>query len=264
MDNRIDPQLYVTPGTRSHTIIGYLGLLILGPILILFTVLITYGIALLIWLVVGAFYPYRIAKARARLKGSAIRVTNQQFPEIFEITQAMSARLGLAQCPEIYIVENNQQNAFALKHGSRPYLILIDDLVYGTMLTGNAKALHFIIAHELAHHALGHTGLLRSLITAKYFPLSRLDEFTCDSVAHAVVGDLEAARSALTLLLVCPQLFSRVNLQALEDQAREVAADQYSRRSESTLSHPLLLRRYARLQPTGSFSPAPPIAAAAA
>ena len=82
------------------------------------------------------------------------------------------------------------------------------------------------------------------MITKSYATLSRLDEFSCDAVAHALVGDAAAAQDALTLLLIGPQLFAKVNRVALEQQAGEVAADKNSKKSERKLSHPLLLRRY--------------------
>ena len=183
-----------------------------------------------------------------KLRGSALQVDEYQFPEIHRSALAMSERLGLSECPEIYIVEDNHQNAFAVKKGSKSYIVLIDDIVYGAMATGNSGALDFILGHELAHHALGHTSFFRAMIRSKYTPLCRLDELSCDGVAHALVGDKTAARDALALLLVGPQLFKSVNKEALDRQAREVIEDKYTKKVERNLSHPLLLRRYARLQ----------------
>ena len=247
MQTKINPRQYVAEGTGFHSAVGWILFLVFGPIIFLFTILGTYGVAIIGWLIAGILYSYRNAKARAQLKGSAVRVDGGQFPEIHEATRTMAERLGLQECPDVYIIEDNQQNAFALKHGSRRCIMLIDDIVYGALATGNLNVLHFIIAHELAHHALGHTHVLRSWIASSYFPLSRLDEFTCDAVADALIGDRSGSRDALALLLVGPQLFQRVNKDALEQQAREVSADPYSRKAENGRSHPLLLRRYARL-----------------
>jgi Zn-dependent protease with chaperone function len=248
MQNPVNSAQYVEPGTKLHSFIGWTVLAIFGPLFILATLLMTWGLALIAWIIAGALYSSNIRKARARLRGSAVRVDAGQFPEIYEATRSLAERLGLRECPDIYVVEDNQQNAFAFKQGSRQCVVLVDDVVFGLMATGNVRALHFIIAHELAHHALGHTGYLRSLITKSYTPLSRLDELSCDAVAHALVGDAEAARDALTLLLIGPQLFQRIDRRALEFQAQEVLADKFTKKSEARLSHPLLLRRYARLQ----------------
>jgi len=240
---RIDPKQHVAPGTGFHSSVGWL----LLPVAVLLTALGTYGMALIAWLVAGVLYSYRVKIACARLHGSALIVSEKQFPEVYHAAINMTARLGMADCPEIYIAEDNQQNAFALKHGSKKLIVLIDDVVFGALATGNTNVLHFIVGHELAHHALGHTHMLRSVISSYYHPLSRLDEFSCDTVAHALVGDTAAARDALILLLAGPQLFRRVDRQALDQQVFEVVADKYSKISERGLSHPLLLRRYARL-----------------
>lgn len=246
MNTQFDPKNYVAPGTGFHSMIGWTLLLIIGPLMIVATIASTMGIALVGWLIAAIMYYSRLKKTKARLMGSALRVSSDQFPEIHNVATTIARMMSLDE-PEIFIVEDNQQNAFAIKHGSKSYVVLIDDIVFGAMATGNAGALNFIIAHELAHHALGHTGALRSLITHYYKPLSRLDEFSCDAVAHAIIGDPQAARDALALLLIGPQLFARVNKAALDRQAREVSENRYSKKAEEGMSHPLLLRRYSRI-----------------
>jgi Zn-dependent protease with chaperone function len=248
MSASVDAKQYVAPGTGLHSFIGWSLLIIFGPILFIFLTVITYGIFLIALIIAGLTYFSRVRHMKAKLRGSALQVDEYQFPEIYNSARAMSERLGLSECPEIYIVEDNHQNAFALKKGSKRYIVLVDDIVFGAMATENANALAFVLGHELAHHALGHTSFFRSMIRSKYTPLSRLDELSCDSVAHALVGDKTAARDALALLLVGPQLFKSVNKDALDRQAREVIEDKYTKKVERHLSHPLLLRRYARLQ----------------
>ena len=248
MSASVDAKQYVAPGTGFHTFVGWSLLLIFGPILFIALTAVTYGIFLIGLIIAGLTYFTRVKHMKAKLRGSALQVDESQFPEIHRSALAMSERLGLSECPEIYIVEDNHQNAFAVKKGSKRYIVLVDDIVFGAMATGNANALDFILGHELAHHALGHTSFFRSMIRSKYLPLSRLDELSCDGVAHALVGDKTAARDALALLLVGPQLFKSVNKEALDRQAREVIEDKYTKKVERKLSHPLLLHRYARLQ----------------
>jgi Zn-dependent protease with chaperone function len=248
MSASVDAKQYIAPGTGFHTFVGWSLLLIFGPIIFIALTLVSYGIFLIALIIAGLTYFTRVKHMKAKLRGSALQVGEYQFPEIHRSALAMSERLGLSECPEIYIVEDNHQNAFAVKKGSKRYIVLVDDIVFGAMATGNANALDFILGHELAHHALGHTSFFRSMIRSKYLPLSRLDELSCDGVAHALVGDKTAARDALALLLVGPQLFKSVNKEALDRQAREVIEDKYTKKVERKLSHPLLLHRYARLQ----------------
>ena len=256
MIREIDPKRYLAPGTSLHTFIGWLVFLFSVPILFVLSLLSTWGLALIAWIIALVFFWLRQARAQARLKGSAILVGPDQFPEIHAAASRISKLLQIHE-PNLYILESNDQNAFAITHGSKHNVVLVDDIVHGALATGNSRVLEFIIAHELAHHALGHTGLIRSRISTLYRPLSRLDEFSCDAVAHAIVQDGTAVRDAMTLLLVGPQLFARVNKVALDQQARQVVADKHSQKSESGLSHPLLLRRYARLVAADSVETLP-------
>jgi Zn-dependent protease with chaperone function len=244
MNASVDAKQHIAPGTGLHTFIGWAVFLVFGLLVSIPLTIYTLGILPLI-MVVAWVVQRKLLKAK--LHGSALRVDENQFPQIHAAARNMSERLGLAECPEIYIVEDNHQNAFAVKHGSKRYIVLIDDIVHGALATGNSGALDFILGHELAHHALGHTSFIPSLIHSKYPPLARLNELSCDAVAHALVDDKTAARDALALLLVGPQLFAKVNREALDRQAREVVGDKYTKKAERNLTHPLLLRRYARL-----------------
>jgi Zn-dependent protease with chaperone function len=160
---------------------------------------------------------------------------------------SQSKRLGMKEVPEVYIIEDNSQNAFALKHGNKSHVILVDDLVYGALMTKKPKIIDFIIGHELAHHALGHTNTIRGMIRSYFRPLSRLDEFSCDAVAHALVEDPEAAKDSMVMMLVGPHLTKLVNHESFDQQVQEVVENRYSRKGERLLTHPLLLRRYARI-----------------
>lgn len=243
----INAKDYVAKGTGFHLGVGWFVLLVIAPILLVGAVIASWGIVLVVWLLWAAFSVTRAARARAQLKGAAVRVGAEQFPEIYQVAQTMAKRLNLKECPEIYIVEDNTQNASAVKHGSKQSILLIDDIVFGALATGNVGVLHFIIGHELAHHALGHTNYLRRLISTKNLALSRLDEYSCDAIGHALVGDSSSARDAMALLLIGPQLFNQVNRQALDQQAQEVMADRHTKKVEKLMSHPLLLSRYGRL-----------------
>ena len=240
MAGQVDPKKYITKGTGFHAFLGWV-LLIVGG---LFAILITTGIALIAWIILSIFQHFMVKRSVAALRGSALRVDHEQFPWLYQATQELANRLNMDHCPDVFITEANTQNAAAFKLGRKNTIILTDDLVYGMLHRGNEKALEFIVAHELAHHALGHTSYFRGTIRSFYTKLSRLDEFTCDAVAHALVDDLEASKDALTVLLVGPQLFDRVNKDALERQARSVGTDKYAKKAERYMTHPLLLRRY--------------------
>ena len=239
----VDATRYVEPGTGFRVMIAWI---VFGFSAFILTI-VTYGVGLVVILILSAFYFLRMRIAEANIKGSALRISPKQFPDIYEMAEEIAEALDM-ETPDVYILESNTQNAFAIKHGGKRFVILVDDVIFGCQMTQNMDSLRFIIAHELAHHALGHTKLIRSQLRAVYKPLSRLDELSCDAVAAAVVGK-GAAADALTLLLVGPHLYSQVNRPSLERQSIQVEESKYTKKAERPSTHPLLLRRLARMIP---------------
>ncbi len=233
---------HVEPGTSSSVILGFfalgLGILIGG--------LFTYGILWLVLIISPIAYYFNRKKAIAALKGSAVEVDEAQFPEIYQCTVAIAERLGMSALPKVYVLEANTINASAVKLAGKKVIVLQDDMVDACLRSGDARTLTFIIGHEMAHHALGHTGMFRSSLSRALKKLSRLDEFSCDAVANALVTDPKISARAITLLTVGPQMMSYLNFDRLMQQAQEVIADKYSKKAERHLTHPLLLRRLSR------------------
>ncbi|MCO8123609.1 M48 family metallopeptidase [Stieleria sp. TO1_6] len=238
---------HVTPGTKLHVLIGSLvglggtvvGLLVLTAV--------TFGVGLIGVLIAAIAYFFNQKKQRAIIDGSALKVGANQFPAIDKLVKQTAQRLGMTDIPDTYIYESSEQNAAAVKTKGKRVVLLTDDMIWGAMTTKDTKVLEFVIAHELAHHQLGHTGLIRSTITAAYKTLSRLDEFTCDAVASAVVNNPESSARAIALLAIGPQLLPKVNVEAMMAQAQSVVDNPVSKKAEKSLSHPLLLRRMARV-----------------
>jgi Zn-dependent protease with chaperone function len=182
-------------------------------------------------------------RIQAQIRGTCLEVGPQQLPEIYACAKAFAERLGLKEVPQIYIVEGNTANAAATRLGSRNLVFLIDDIVWGALKAGDPNALSFIIAHELAHHALGHTGALQTYLSLSYRPLSRLNELSCDAVALQLVAEREAAYNGIIMLMVGPQLVPYVNRQALFAQAQQVAQDKATKQAERAHTHPFIARR---------------------
>lgn len=236
----VDPRAGIEPKTGLAEAVGYL-VLVLGILIALVTIYVF--VIMLVGLLVDYF---RRKKALAQIKGSAIEVNERQFPQIYRCAQTVAQRIGLKQVPLIYIVEGNVLNAAATKVAGRQMVLLMDDTVDACLRSGDLRTLTFIIAHELAHHRLGHTGYFRSQVRRMFHWLSRLDEFTCDAVANMIVGDGAVSAKALTVILAGPQMLPYLNLTQLVEQAREVGNDKNSKKAEKTLTHPLLLRRILR------------------
>jgi Zn-dependent protease with chaperone function len=236
----VDAKAFIEPKTGLAVALGAIVLVIF---ILISIVTIYLFIALLIGLLVDYF---RRQKALAHLKGSSIEISETQFPEIYACAQTIAQRLGLSHPPAIYLTEGNTINASAIRLAGRQVVVLMDDMVYASLLSDEPRTLTFVIGHELAHHALGHTGYFRLHLRAMMKWLSRLDEFSCDAIANEIVGDKAVSAKAITLLLSGPQLFRFVNAAQLVEQACEVVADKKSKKAEKHLTHPLLLRRLHR------------------
>jgi Zn-dependent protease with chaperone function len=243
---QIDPCDYVERGTTLQVMAAY----VVGAVLCLILTVVTRGVFIIAIFVSAVTYYFRLKVAKAAIHGSAVNVSRKQLADVHEIVDEIAEALDI-DTPKVYIVESNQLTASALRLGSTQYVVLVDDLIHGTQKINNPDALRWLIAFELASHALGHTGLIRSQLRAVYTPLARLDVLSCDAVASAVVGK-QAGRDALKLLTIGPMLYSQVNDAALDRQALQVEEDSKTKKAERARTHPLILRRLARLVPDSS------------
>lgn len=180
------------------------------------------------------------AIAMGRIKGNAIRVTEEQFPEIHKIVLQHSQSLHLDSTPLTYIVQaGGILNAFATRFCMENYIILYSDIVE-TAYEHGPEALSFIIGHELGHvkrrHILKHTWLLPSA----FFPFlnsaySRACEYTCDNIGAALSP--QGAVDGILILSAGKKLYSRVNTESYLRQI-EVEEGFWTWFAEKLSSHP--------------------------
>jgi Zn-dependent protease with chaperone function len=241
--SRIDPKQYIERGTGT-AVFGAFFLAIIGA---LFGILVSYGILLIVLLFYPMFAWYLRKKATALIHGSGVHVSEDQFPEIHHCVVDFKTRLNLQKDIDVYVVEDNVTNALAVKYGKKNVILLTDDLIHGCLASGHPEALSFVIAHELAHISLNHNGVFRSWMSQHMKKLGRLDEYSADSVATALVGEKATAFHGLLLLTVGYALLAYVNPESIVRQAQEVATNKYSKKAERGLTHPLLLNRLQRI-----------------
>lgn len=240
----VTPSAHVAKGTHKYLVLGYFAL----AIAILVAAAGSAGLALLLIPIGLIVQHFQSKTVRALIRGSGVQVSPQQMPQLYAVIEQFAQRLGMKEVPEVYIVEAAMQNGFAVKLGKRDLVLLTDDVVWGALQSRDPHAIGFVIGHELAHVALGHTGAFRGMLRTAFKPLSRADELTCDNVAAALVGNPDVAVHGVTLLTVGPQLLAYLNDAALLEQAESVCADKYSKKAEKKLTHPLLLKRIGNLK----------------
>lgn len=209
--------------------------------------LITYGVGLLSFPVLTLVGILRYRRNLARIEGTCVRATRNQFPEVHALAMYVAQRVGLRQEPEIYIGGHHGINAFVSELGRTRQIVLTPELISGAAKTHDAGVLEFVIAHEVAHAYFGHIGSARSILRYVHTGLSRLDEFTADRAAASFVADKRSCALALALLVVGPECVGRLNLDELLRQASFVARNKHTRRAEKRDTHPLLLHRLAKV-----------------
>jgi len=196
---------------------------------------------------------------RAGTRGSAVRLSKRQFPDIHAVKEDFARRLNLRREPEIYLMSGNGTlNAFAASTFGYDFVVIHSELFSNTY-EKNKEALAFIIGHELGHLHLGHTRLMYQLSTAYVdrVPLlggflSRAREFSCDRHgAHLAPRGQEG----LVLLAAGRYVYKEVDLGALLEQAKEFRGF-WPVLAQLPQSHPFTVRRLRALYEAGFFGAA--------
>jgi Zn-dependent protease with chaperone function len=194
--------------------------------LITFGMVIFYGLfmALILYIMQQFFH--------AKLYGNAVKVSETQYSEIFNIIKNCCEELSIHKIPNTFIV-NGQGivNAVAVKFLSKKYVLLYSDLTDLMLKRKQMNELKMIIAHELAHHAAGHTSLKRNLPIwpSKIIPFlgtaySRACELTCDRIGHKMTEDHFASQRALISIASGSEaLASEVDIESFKKQEHEIS-----------------------------------------
>ncbi len=196
--------------------------------------------------------------ALGHVRGSAVRVSDKQFPQLYRLTLAHARRLELKQVPAVYVLQSGGLlNAFATRFSGRDFVIINSDVLELALDQGE-PAVGFIVGHELAHLWRGHLRHRWLTTPARFLPYlgsaySRACEYTCDRIGAACQPD--GAISGLLALAAGKQLHSHVDVREFAAQAEK---DQsfWIRRAELMSSHPLLPKRVAALLKAGVAIPA--------
>ena len=193
---------------------------------------------------------------RAGTRGSAVRLSPRQFPDIYAVKDDFARRLNLRRDPEVYLMSGNGTlNAFAASTFGYDFVVIHSELFSNTY-EKNKEALAFIIGHELGHLRLGHTRLWYQLSTAYVdrVPLlggflSRAREFSCDRHGAYLAPRGE---EGLVLLAAGRYVYKEVDVGDFLEQARRFRGF-WPVVAQLPQSHPFTVRRLKVLYDAGFF-----------
>jgi Zn-dependent protease with chaperone function/type II secretory pathway pseudopilin PulG len=199
-----------------------LALSVLGWIVI---VLGTVGMALVYAVLFFLGYCFAQSALISYLKGNAVRITEDQFPDLKHQISACCRKLGLDEEPDAYLLQmGGVLNAFATRFFGRNFLVLYSDVVDG--LADNPDALNFYIGHEIGHIKRKHMTWHTVLMPASVLPLvgaaySRAREYTCDRHGLAACDDAVNAEYGLAVLAAGGKRWRTMNNTSFIEQSRE-------------------------------------------
>jgi Zn-dependent protease with chaperone function/Tfp pilus assembly major pilin PilA len=233
--------------------------LVLGVLIWLVLIVGTFGVALVVLGVGWLLYLFAHSALIAHVKGNAVEISAEQFPDLYAQFVECCRRLDIAHPPQAYILNGNGVlNAFATQFLRTRYVVLTSDVV--DAVQGSAEGLRFYMGHELGHLRMKHLSkqLLRwpvlwlPLLGAAY---SRARESTCDRHGLACSGSGAAAVRALSVLAVGRARWRTLNVATYLRQT-EHARGFWMSFHELISGYPWLTKRAARMTAEGTAAPA--------
>lgn len=210
----------------------------------------TVGVALIYILFFFLFYLFAQSAFISYLKGTAVKITPEQFPDLYERIAACCTRLDIDQKPDAYLLHGDGIfNAFATRFLGRNFIALYSDVV--DALDDRPGALNFYIGHELGHIQRGHLKWGPILAPALVLPLlgagySRAREYTCDHYGFACCMDVDDASYGLAALAAGATRWRTINTNEYAAQS-DVSGRFWMSLHELIGDYPWLVKRMARL-----------------
>lgn len=193
-----------------------------------------------------------IKQKQGSLLGNSVKITENQFPDIYKICKKAEKRLTM-KMPDVFITQSPVLNAMALGFWGRKSVILHSALVE----TMTEDELSFIIGHEFTHIKCDHTNwtvftslkdslnipVISDILSLIFNSWSRKAEYTCDRGGLLVNQNTHSGISSLAKLSVGKELFSKLDLTVFKDQKEEVTDDDVAKLSELLQTHPHIVNR---------------------
>jgi len=187
------------------------------------------------------------------IRGNSIRVTKDQYPEVFSIVSELAAKMDVKKMPEIYIT-HGPFNAFVMSF-ARARILMLYSMVVETALKGDYGVLRFVIAHELCHIRRRHLSIEKFLFPSRIIPFLTLAyyracEYTCDRAGY--LASPKGAIEGTLIMTTGKEIYMKFNIvRHLEDAAE--SSGFWTWLSEKFLTHPHMTKRLAAIREYGEL-----------
>lgn len=216
----------------------------------LLLVLGTFGIALVYLAFIFVGYLFAHSALIAWIRGNGVKITAQQFPDLYKRYLHCCNALGMASVPDAYIINGGGVlNAFATKFLGRYFVVLYSNIVDAMM--EKPEAINFYMGHELAHIKRKHLVWGPFIWPASILPLigagySRSREYTCDAFGRACCADSVSAVQGVVALAAGEKRWAVLNVPAYLEQGKETGGFWMSFH-ELCADYPWIVKRAARI-----------------
>lgn len=211
----------VYPGERTRFAITATLAILFWALIILGTA----GIALLYVLLFFVAYLFAQSAFISYLRGSAVKLSPEQFPDLYAHLEACCAKLNMP-VPEAYLLHaDGLFNALATRFLGRHYVVLFTSVV--DALHDKPEAMRFYIGHELGHIHRKHLTWGPVLAPMAWLPLlgaatRRAEEYTCDRYGLFCCENGADARHGMAALAAGHSRWKTLNYDAYREQRADV------------------------------------------
>lgn len=224
--------------------------LLLSALFWLVLVGVTKGLALAYVLMFFVFYIFAQSAFISYIRGTAVKITPQQFPDLQQRVAACSSKLGMKNAPDVYLLHaDGAFNALATRFLGRDFVVLFSDVV--DAFEAQPGAVNFYIGHEMGHIHRKHLlwgpllapALLLPLLGAAY---SRAREYTCDRYGLVCCENPQDATTGLAALAAGGRRWRILSKESYAGQTQESSGFWMSFH-ELVSDYPWLVKRMAML-----------------
>jgi Tfp pilus assembly major pilin PilA/Zn-dependent protease with chaperone function len=169
----------------------------------------------------GLIYLFAQSGFISHIKGTGVKVSPDQYPDIFAQLEQSCQKVELTPVPDCYVLRMNSFNALATRFLGRSFVVLFAEVV--DTLRDHPEALGFYLGHELGHLKRKHLQWHPFLMPASLLPLlgaayHRAREYTCDRHGLACSPNLEAAQRGLIAIATGRSRLQATNVLAYAGQ----------------------------------------------